>query len=189
MIRKLNEALSMDELFDSIRRNAEAIITDIDEIEGKDCKLDNEGMSLLKKAQKEIIGVRSRMSGVRTSCSAMYGKNESFCMRKFNRLNESFDDIDGYAVDIRDMGKGYHHLLLFNDIADAEYAYDRLDDISDSDMDDEDITIAVNAVVDTCNEVVNEIDWRREIDKNDVWTAGDNTRYQIVGEVDLWLYW
>ena len=74
MVRKINEALSMDELFDSIRRNAEAIITDIDEIEGKDCKLDNEGMSLLKKAQKEIIGVRSRMSGVRTSCSAMYGR-------------------------------------------------------------------------------------------------------------------
>ena len=97
--------------------------------------------------------------------------------------------VDGYAVDIRDMGNGYHHLLLFNDEADANYAYDQLDALSESDKDDEDIAMDVDAIVDTCNEVVNEIDWRREIDSNDIWTAYDDTKYQIVGEVDLWLYW
>lgn len=63
------------------------------------------------------------------------------------------------------MGSGYHHLLLFDDTADAEYAYDQLDALSESDKDDEDIAMYVDAIVDTCNEVVNEVDWRREIDK------------------------
>lgn len=105
MIRKINEALSMDELFDSIRRNAEAIITDIDEIEGKDCKLDNDGMSLLKKAQKEIIGVRSRMSGVRTSCSAMYGRKENYCV-KGNKRRSIKEGYTSYLYQIVDSETG-----------------------------------------------------------------------------------
>ena len=105
MIRKLNEAVSMDELFDSIRRNAEAIITDIDEIEGKDCKLDNDGMSLLKKAQKEIIGVRSRMSGVRTSCSAMYGRKENYCY-KGNKRRSIKEGYKSYLYQIVDSETG-----------------------------------------------------------------------------------
>lgn len=105
MIRKINEAVSMDELFDSIRRNAEAIITDIDEIEGKDCKLDNDGMSLLKKAQKEIIGVRSRMSGVRASCSAMYGKKENYCV-KGNKRRSIKEGYKSYLYQIVDSETG-----------------------------------------------------------------------------------
>ena len=105
MIRKINEALSMDELFDSIRRNAEAIITDIDEIEEKNCKLDNEGMSLLKKAQKEIIGVRSRMSGVRTSCSAMYGRKENYCV-KGNKRRSIKEGYESYLYQIVDSETG-----------------------------------------------------------------------------------
>ncbi len=79
--------------------------------------------------------------------------------------------------------------MLFSNLDDAEYAYDQLDDISESDANEDEIAIDLGVIIDTCDEVVNEIDWRREIDKNDVWTAGDDTKYQIIGNVDLWLYW
>lgn len=38
-------------------------------------------------------------------------------------------------------------------------------------------------------DIVNEIDWRREVDNNNVWTSHDDTKYKIIDSVDLWLYW
>ena len=191
MVRRLNESMSMDELFDSIRRNAESIIADIDEIEGKGCKLNSDGMSLLKKAQKEIIGVKSRMSGVRTACSAKYG--ESVKRRYRRNLHENEDKLDGYAVAIKDTGKGYYHMITFDSKSDAETAYKALVKIG-KDMDagkyENDIkgfNKELDKVLDTADEVTNRID-KTEM-YNDYWEAFDETRYEIVGYVDLWINW
>ena len=39
-------------------------------------------------------------------------------------IRESKDNVDGYAVQIHDMGKGYIHLLLFDNYNDAMDAYE-----------------------------------------------------------------
>lgn len=139
------------------------------------------------KTGQSVVDCENSLSAIKDSLESYIKSHDK--KESFRRLRESFDDIDGYAVNIHDMGKGYHHLLLFNNLDDAEYAYDQLDDISESDANEDEISFDLDAIIDTCDEVVNEIDWRREIDKNDVWTAGDDTRYQIIGNVDLWLYW
>ena len=122
-------------------------------------------------------------------------KNESVGSRKIRRknVNESVDNVDGYAVQIRDMGKGYTHLLLFSTYDEAKNAYDSLDAVEDAEYSDEfdeyDLDMYIQSVLDSADDIVNEIDWRNEIDRNNVWTASDDTRYEIVGKVDLWLYW
>ena len=106
-------------------------------------------------------------------------------------IRESKDNVDGYAVQINDMGKGYIHLALFDSIEDAETAYETLELIADDDGydSDEHYNIDIENALYSADEIVNEVDWRREIDKDDVWTAADDTRYQIIGEVPLYVYW
>lgn len=109
-------------------------------------------------------------------------------------LRESKDTVDGYAVQITDMGKGYIHLALFDSIEDAEAAYKTLKLIrlfadDDGYASDEHYYMDIENALDLADEIINEVDWRREIDKDDIWTAADDTRYQIIGEVPLYVYW
>ena len=123
---------------------------------------------------------------------AYESKNRS----KKRRIKESVsgENIDGYAVQIQDMGKGYIHLVLFDSIEDAESAYKILKFVELFADDggyasDEYYYSGIEEALCYADEIVNEVDWRREIDKDDVWTASDDTRYQIVGEVPLYVYW
>ena len=128
-------------------------------------------------------------------------KNESKSRKSSRKLGirESYDDyVDGYAVKLHDYGKGYIHLLLFEDKYDAEDIYTQLESLSDGAemLDDEEFDIEVfndevSSVIDKADEVVTEIDERREVDKNGIWTAVDDTKYQIINDVPvvLWLYW
>lgn len=102
--------------------------------------------------------------------------------------------VDGYAVQIHDMGKGYIHLALFGSKEDAETAYKTLKLIwrfaDDGGYEsDEHYDMDIENALDLADDIINEVDWRREIDKDNIWTAADDTRYQIVGEVPLYVYW
>lgn len=125
--------------------------------------------------------------------------NESVKKKNSKSLRENLDGVDGYAVDIHDMGKGYHHLLLFTDKDTADSAYDGLvecEEYADRGVDDDGyeydeyaLDDGINQISGMADEIVNEVDMRREVDRNDIWTAADDTRYKIVGSVDLWIYW
>jgi len=117
-------------------------------------------------------------------------KKESKSRTRKRSIKEGIEQVDGYAVQIHDMGKGYIHLLLFNDESTAEEVLESLEYLeSAEDIDEEMFYAEVDYNVDIADDVVNEIDWRREVDNNDVWTASDDTKYKIIGSVDLWLYW
>jgi hypothetical protein len=125
--------------------------------------------------------------------------SESVKKKNSKSLKENLDGVDGYAVDIHDMGKGYHHLLLFTDEDTAESAYNGLaecEEYADRGVDDDGyeydeyaLDDGINQISGMADEIVNEVDMRREVDRNDIWTAADDTRYQIIGSVDLWIYW
>jgi hypothetical protein len=130
-----------------------------------------------------------------------FGGSVSESVKKKSRksLKENLDGVDGFAVDIHDMGKGYHHLLLFTDKDTAESAYNGLaecEEYADNGVDDDGyeydeyaLDDGINQISGMADEIVNEVDMRREVDRNDIWTAADDTRYQIIGSVDLWIYW
>ena len=125
--------------------------------------------------------------------------SESVKKKNSKSLKENLDGVDGFAVDIHDMGKGYHHLLLFTDKDTAESAYEGLaecEEYADRGVDDDGyeydeyaLDDGINQISGMADEIVNEVDMRREVDRNDIWTAADDTRYQIIGSVDLWIYW
>ena len=125
--------------------------------------------------------------------------SESVKKKNSKSLKENLDGVDGFAVDIHDMGKGYHHLLLFTDKDTAESAYDGLvecEEYADRGVDADGykydeyaLDDGINQISGMADEIVNEVDMRREVDRNDIWTAADDTRYQIIGSVNLWLYW
>lgn len=128
---------------------------------------------------------------------ANYRRAKSFesknTKRSGRKLQEDNSSFDGYAVEIHDMGKGYIHLALFNDMNDAESAYDMLKNIESFSDDegyesDEEYTLDIESALQLSDEIINEVDWRKEID-GDIWTAGDGTIYKIVGRVSLYLYW
>lgn len=93
--------------------------------------------------------------------------------------------VDGYAVEIHNYRTACHDLLLFSNKRDAENAYDNLRIISDS-IDEGlyeseyEVDEALNFVFDSADEYIEAIDFRREIDNNDIWSAGDGTKYKIV---------
>lgn len=140
----------------------------------------------LEKYLNQVSALKKDISKVLTQ------ESKSRYYRK-SKIKESAGsgNIDGYAVQINDMGKGYIHLALFDSIEDAETAYETLELIADDDGydSDEHYNIDIENALYSADEIVNEVDWRREIDKDDVWTAADDTRYQIIGEVPLYVYW
>lgn len=125
--------------------------------------------------------------------------SESIKKKNSKSLKENLDGVDGFAVEVHDMGKGYIHLFLYNIEEEADNAYDALRAISDwandgvdadgYEFDDYAYGDAISQVADEADEIVNEVDWRREIDSEDIWTAADETRYKIIGRVSLYLYW
>lgn len=101
--------------------------------------------------------------------------------------------VDGYAVNIRDMHDALHDLILFRNKDDAEWAYEQLNTIEQranaGDIDDDEYTDMISDVLNMSDDYVEEINFRREIDNNNVWTALDDSKWQIVNDVwvDLWL--
>lgn len=105
--------------------------------------------------------------------------------------------VDGYAVEIRDMHDAMHDLLLFNNKDDAEWAYEQLNTIEHNfntdyyydDLDEYEYRDMISDIFNQADDYIEEIDFRREIDDNNVWTAYDDSTWQIVNDVqvDLWL--
>ena len=100
------------------------------------------------------------------------------------KVMASRNRVDGYAVKIHNYRTACYDLLLFDSKSDAVAAYQALEDLSygaDQGMYDEDeFNFALEDIFNSADEYVEEIDFRRAIDDNDVWTAGDDTRWQIV---------
>lgn len=101
--------------------------------------------------------------------------------------------VDGYAVKIHDMHDAMYDLLLFNNENDADWAYEQLSAIegrAEAGAIDE-FTYAdfIGEIFNTSADYIEEIDFRHEIDSNDIWTALDDSKWQIVNavSVDLWL--
>lgn len=103
--------------------------------------------------------------------------------------------IAGYAVQIHDMQKGYIHLLVYSTKPEAEANYKRLRELWDyadnGEVDDVEYTLIVDDVTQSANEVLEEINWRRDIDKNNVYRYNDdedNDAIQIVNDVAVPIY-
>lgn len=93
--------------------------------------------------------------------------------------------VDGYAVKVHNYRTACYDLFLFDNESDADAAYEGLEMLSYNaeqgmyDNEDE-FNMDLELILDSANEYVEEIDFRRAIDDNDVWTADDGTRWQIV---------
>lgn len=138
---------------------------------------------------------RRTMKGVGTV------KGESAKRRSRRTFTEGVNGVDGYAVEIRDMGRAYVHLLLFDTLDEAEGAYDTLRNIehwADEGVDDdgneynEDWYDAdIEAVFSWATELTDPIraDW--DVDKDGIWESYDGSKYKVINDgayVDLWLY-
>lgn len=121
-------------------------------------------------------------------------------MKKFIRANNrpvkaSESDVDGYAVKVHDMGKGYIHLFVYDTEEEADDAYNRLNsirvDADYGDIDDYEYEALINIEIDSAKDIISEIDWRRNIDKNNVYSYDDDDAIQIVNDVaiPMYLYW
>lgn len=127
---------------------------------------------------------------------------ESKLRKHGRRMAESRrNSVDGYAVEVRDMGRALVHLLLFNTVDEAEGAYETLCNIehwADEGVDDdgneydEDLYDAdIEAVFNWATELTDPIraDW--DVDKDGIWESYDGSRYKVINDgayVDLWLY-
>lgn len=91
------------------------------------------------------------------------------------------------------MQKGFIHLLEFATEAEADDAYNMLHDIwsnaEEGSIDDIDYDIMVQSVYDSAKDIIEEVDWRRHIDKNNIYDYDDgNGKIQIVNDVAVPIY-
>lgn len=102
--------------------------------------------------------------------------------------------LTGYAVVYRDMASGYQHLLMFANKAEALDAYNELDTLSDqldnNEIDISDYHYAIEDITNTTEDMAFEIDFRNDIDSNNIYTEpyGTNRKWQIVNPVAVDLY-
>ena len=164
---------------------------------------DKETLDKIRKLENEFSDAVSTLIKLRDSLDDAFNdafptkwskKKSNESVKRYRKLREADEDkLDGYAVAIKDTGKGYYHMLTFDSKSDAESAYKALVKIG-KDMDagkyENDIkgfNKELDKVLDTADEVTNRID-KTEM-YNDYWEAFDETRYEIVGYVDLWINW
>lgn len=124
-------------------------------------------------------------------------------LRKYGRrMAESRkNSVDGYAVEIRDMGRALVHLLLFDTLDEANNAYEALCNIErfadegsyddDEGYKDDWYDADISDVFDCAKELTDPIraDW--DVDKDGIWESYDGSRYKVINDgayVDLWLY-
>lgn len=104
-------------------------------------------------------------------------------------IKAATEAVDGYAVDLHNYRTAMHDLLLFDSYDEAYAAYEALagidDEVDEGTITDEDYEFAISDVFESAEDFVEEIDFRRDIDRNDVFTAGDDTRWQIVNDVPV----
>lgn len=95
----------------------------------------------------------------------------------------------GYAINVHDMHDGMHDLLLFNDSNDAEWAENQLhiinDRVDNGDIDDYEYYDMLHCVYKMADDYIEEINFRTEIDNNNVWTALDDSKWQIINIVSI----
>lgn len=98
--------------------------------------------------------------------------------------------VDGYAVQVRDMGKGYIHLLVYDTEEEAKNAYEDLYLLEWDAVTDDEYDMRVEYATNAAKDIISEIDWRRDIDKDNIYNYDDG-RIQIINDVsiDLYLYW
>lgn len=120
------------------------------------------------------------------------GVNASVPSRKAVKASE-LTNINGYAVQIHDMHDAMYDLLLFGNREDAEWASEQLEIISNradnGELDDYEYRDMISDVFNMSDDYIEEINFRTEIDRNNVWTALDDSKWQIVNpvSVSLWL--
>lgn len=120
------------------------------------------------------------------------GVNASVTSRKVVKASE-LTNINGYAVQIHDMHDAMYDLLLFGNREDAEWASEQLEIISNradnGELDDYEYRDMISDVFNMSDDYIEEINFRTEIDRNNVWTALDDSKWQIVNpvSVSLWL--
>ena len=120
------------------------------------------------------------------------GVNASVSSRKDVKASE-LTDVNGYAVKIHDMHDAMYDLLLFGNREDAEWASEQLEIISNrmdnGELDDYEYSDMISDVFNMSDDYIEEINFRTEIDHNDIWTAFDDSKWQIVNpvSVSLWL--
>lgn len=116
----------------------------------------------------------------------------SVTSRKVVKASE-LTNINGYAVQIHDMHDAMYDLLLFGNREDAEWASEQLEIISNradnGELDDYEYRDMISDVFNMSDDYIEEINFRTEIDRNNVWTALDDSKWQIVNpvSVSLWL--
>lgn len=120
------------------------------------------------------------------------GVNASVTSRKAVKASE-LTNINGYAVQIHDMHDAMYDLLLFGNREDAEWASEQLEIISNrmdnGELDDYEYNDMISYVFNMSDDYIEEINFRTEIDRNNIWTALDDSKWQIVNpvSVSLWL--
>lgn len=120
------------------------------------------------------------------------GVNASVTSRKAVKASE-LTNVNGYAVQIHDMHDAMYDLLLFGNREDAEWASEQLEIISNradnGELDDYEYRDMISDVFNMSDDYIEEINFRTEIDRNNVWTALDDSKWQIVNpvSVSLWL--
>lgn len=120
------------------------------------------------------------------------GVNASVSSRKAVKASE-LTDVNGYAVQIHDMHDAMYDLLLFGNREDAEWASEQLEIISNradnGELDDYEYRDMISDVFNMSDDYIEEINFRTEIDRNNIWTAFDDSKWQIVNpvSVSLWL--
>lgn len=98
-----------------------------------------------------------------------------------------------YAVQYRDMGKAYIHLLGYNTESEAEEAYRTLSELEDQlengDISDEEYGLIFEDVYTSSADMLFEINWR-SIGKDDVYipSHNENERWKIINPVAVDLY-
>lgn len=102
--------------------------------------------------------------------------------------------VDYYAVQYRDMGKAYMHLLGFKSKANAEDCLASLTEfeqqVNDSEIDDVDYELILTDILNSADAVEDEIDYRRNIDENGIYTNIQDEKWKIINYpywVDLYL--